>query len=184
MVSLTSLTGTELESHLNECGAVIAKSPVFLPIVQAFEDAAKAYPDSVLGDELESAEFDLTEVDRAAIWCLSDNLEQWLCNLVPGSIVKFHFVGYAANKDIQPWHNDYSSGFAGHNATLNVFYDTNKDAEGLFEMSKDDQLRGCFMPAAGDMIIFNQSPEWKHRVTPSKKLRRVISFACLIPTIF
>ena len=153
--------------------------------LKTFYKAEQDFPSGIFNRKVDEVDYQTLKEDQHAIGMLRMQLEEVLLKSLPGSFVQHHFLGFGANTDIKPWHNDYGSAFPGHNATINLFFDdTSEETGGAFEIkhAERDQVRQ-FYPRKNTAIIFNQNKEWLHRVTPSNRLRRVISFAAFVPTL-
>lgn len=149
------------------------------PFMQLKQD----FPSGVFTRSVDDVEYALTEDDKEQIEILRNKLLHELEKIDPDIILEWHFLGYGVNPDITPWHNDYGSKFPGHNATVNVFFD-DCDLDGMFSIYQNGQQFINTIPIQKHQaIIFNQNKEWVHAVAPTKKLRRVISFAAMFPTL-
>lgn len=107
---------------------------------------------------------------------------------VDGDSLKFHFVEYRTNSDVLKWHNDNGSHFADHNVTINCFFDDTEEATGgRFDVSQwestvwgatsDHPLMWSIYPKKFTIVVFNQNPDFLHKVQHTNKLRRMISIA-------
>lgn len=102
--------------------------------------------------------------------------------------LKFHFLEYRTNKDVLKWHNDNGSHFANHNVTINCFFDDTAEVSGgRFDVSQwastvwgatsDHTDMWSIYPKKFTIVVFNQNPDFLHKVQHTHKLRRMISFA-------
>lgn len=167
-------------------GAAWVECPDLKPVwLRTFYKAEQDFPSGVFNSHPDEVDYETLQADQHSIMMLRMRLEELFLKSVPGTFVQNHFLGFGANTDIKPWHNDYGSAFAGHNVTINCFFDdTSEETGGAFEIkhAERDEVRQIY-PKKNTIIIFNQNKEWLHRVTPSNRLRRVISFAAFIPSL-
>lgn len=172
----------ELETNGVVCFPLSTLSMVKL---SPFEKIKNDFPDSVFTKPVDEVEYKITSEDVANLMGLERELGQLLQDVFPGIYIKYHFLGYGVNADINPWHNDHCSAFAGHMATVNCFFDAaDADGGGSFQIKHIGRDRvTTISPKQFDVVIFNQGPNWQHRVIPTNSVRRMISFAALIPNV-
>lgn len=148
-----------------------------------FMHLEKDFPSGIFTKSVDEVEYQITDGDREQIERLRLQLLHCLISIDPDVHLEWHFLGYGVNPDIMPWHNDYGSKFTGQNATVNVFFDDCGD-EGVFCIYREgSQSINTMSAQPHKAIIFNQNREWKHSVSPTQKLRRVISYAALLPSL-
>lgn len=150
-----------------------------------FQKLGEEFPVGVLTKPADELDYDVEKngapYDLRHLRELGTQIERMLNHLDVGVVLDFHFLGFAVNPDIHPWHNDKGSKFAGQNMTVNCYYDdTNETIGGGLHMRRkgSSEFTGIF-PKKFDIIAFNQTADWEHRVSPSNHLRRVISFAAM-----
>lgn len=102
--------------------------------------------------------------------------------------LKFHFLEYRTNTDVLKWHNDNGSFFADHNITINCFLDdTCEETGGRFDVcgylpeiarkTEDHPQMHSIYPKKYTIVVFNQNPDFLHKVQMTNKLRRMIGYA-------
>lgn len=92
-------------------------------------------------------------------------------------------------ENVQGFHNDFDPYSPEYTTSLNVYLDeSTEETGGLLQFSQDGEtVLGEVYPKKHEIIILNQTRQWLHRVTPSTKKRRMISFKLalldLVPNI-
>jgi predicted 2-oxoglutarate/Fe(II)-dependent dioxygenase YbiX len=153
-------------------------------------ELSKHFPDGSLSSDTGCADYERNEIDNVVI----DQLCKKLIGLglpLMADTLKFHFLEYRTNPDVFKWHNDNGSHFANHNVTINCFFDdTSEETGGRFDVCQLTPVSGEFgnttqdreqmfslYPKKFTIVVFNQNPDFLHKVTPTKNLRRMISYA-------
>lgn len=155
--------------------------------LSSLQKLEQMFPDYSLATDVGCPNYDRNAHDDIAINKLMADLLKLDLPVDPDSI-KFHFLEYRTNPDVYRWHNDNGSNFKGHNVTINCFFDDAfENTGGRFDVSDkvddtpnntaDTASMHSFYPKKFSIVVFNQNPEWKHKVTHSSRLRRMISFA-------
>lgn len=168
-------------------GSDILSDVLLRPLVEL----DKRFPDGSLSSDTGCANYERNSTDDIVIAALRERLIQIGLPLVPETL-KFHFLEYRTNPDVFKWHNDNGSHFADHNVTINCFFDnTSEESGGRFDVlsfnphvdtgiagsSNDQEQMASLYPKKFTIVVFNQNPEYLHKVTPAKNLRRMISYA-------
>lgn len=150
-----------------------------------FEKLGEEFPLGILTKPIDDIDIDYDferdgpPIDKRHMDDLGRRIERILNQLDVGITLDFHFLGFGVNPDIHPWHNDKGSKFSGHNVTVNCYLDDTNETigGGLYMRRKGSSEFSGIFPKKYDIIAFNQTETWEHRVGPSNHLRRVISFA-------
>lgn len=159
--------------------------------LNVFSEIDKSYPDLIVPEN--GFEFNLDEIvnsfpisqDRKSILDLQVVISNKILKDF-SHILKFDVLSYHVCKDVQAWHNDAELSFEGQNASINCFFDDmGEDVGGAFIMQPYSDNPGneflnisSVYPKKYDVIILNQNRNWLHRVQPSTKFRRLVSYAC------
>lgn len=171
-------------AELNDVGFFTLNNFTFPAGLEVFDDLDRVYPNKTFRNNADEFDPKLFGSDEEMLNAMQVFVHAALNKLVPGSVWKFHFVGYGVNDDIIDFHNDCDSAGTCHNLTANLFFDNAQEGDGLFQIKKKDgNTVSTIKHAAGAVIVFNQSRQFLHRVTPSNRIRKVISFAGFCPVL-